>query len=171
MKPSEALAALDEALALVQNVHAVYLAAEPEERRMLNQAIFSQLLVRTDLLEGEEAPIFSQIRSLGSASTPTSADRHKNQDPRLSGGLGYNMTKMVRMRGLEPPRTYIHTDLNRARLPIPPHPRGGEDEDIVRGAGCSRTSRGGQAGRPAARCAVARSASLDLLLRRHRLGD
>jgi hypothetical protein len=31
----------------------------------------------------------------------------------------------VRMRGLEPPRGCPHTDLNRARLPIPPHPRGG----------------------------------------------
>ena len=31
----------------------------------------------------------------------------------------------MRMRGLEPPRPYGHTDLNRARLPIPPHPRGG----------------------------------------------
>ena len=30
----------------------------------------------------------------------------------------------VRMRGLEPPRPEGHTDLNRARLPIPPHPRG-----------------------------------------------
>src|SRR5436190_7439534 len=29
----------------------------------------------------------------------------------------------VRMRGLEPPRPEGHTDLNRARLPIPPHPR------------------------------------------------
>ena len=29
----------------------------------------------------------------------------------------------MRMRGLEPPRPYGHTDLNRARLPIPPHPR------------------------------------------------
>src|SRR5580765_503879 len=28
----------------------------------------------------------------------------------------------VRMRGLEPPRPIGHTDLNRARLPIPPHP-------------------------------------------------
>ena len=28
------------------------------------------------------------------------------------------------MRGLEPPRAFAHTDLNRARLPIPPHPRG-----------------------------------------------
>ena len=31
---------------------------------------------------------------------------------------------LVRMRGLEPPRAFAHTDLNRARLPIPPHPRG-----------------------------------------------
>ena len=30
----------------------------------------------------------------------------------------------MRMRGLEPPRGLPHTDLNRARLPIPPHPRG-----------------------------------------------
>src|SRR5712692_1012684 len=29
----------------------------------------------------------------------------------------------MRMRGLEPPRGCPHTDLNRARLPIPPHPR------------------------------------------------
>ena len=29
----------------------------------------------------------------------------------------------MRMRGLEPPRPERHTDLNRARLPIPPHPR------------------------------------------------
>jgi hypothetical protein len=32
--------------------------------------------------------------------------------------------RLVRMRGLEPPRAFAHTDLNRARLPIPPHPRG-----------------------------------------------
>ena len=32
--------------------------------------------------------------------------------------------RQVRMRGLEPPRGCPHTDLNRARLPIPPHPRG-----------------------------------------------
>src|SRR5439155_26866020 len=33
----------------------------------------------------------------------------------------------MRMRGLEPPRGCPHTDLNRARLPIPPHPRGKRD--------------------------------------------
>src|SRR5215510_6918684 len=30
----------------------------------------------------------------------------------------------MRMRGIEPPRGRPHTDLNRARLPVPPHPRG-----------------------------------------------
>jgi hypothetical protein len=38
--------------------------------------------------------------------------------------------RTMRMRGLEPPRTCIHTDLNRARLPIPPHPRGGRAAKI-----------------------------------------
>ena len=37
----------------------------------------------------------------------------------------------MRMRGLEPPRGCPHTDLNRARLPIPPHPRAA---DIIAGA-------------------------------------
>ena len=35
----------------------------------------------------------------------------------------------MRMRGLEPPRGFPHTDLNRARLPIPPHPRGAANDD------------------------------------------
>ena len=46
-----------------------------------------------------------------------------------SGGLRtqsalYARDLAMRMRGLEPPRGCPHTDLNRARLPIPPHPRG-----------------------------------------------
>ena len=32
--------------------------------------------------------------------------------------------RSMRMRGIEPPRGCPHTDLNRARLPVPPHPRG-----------------------------------------------
>ena len=38
----------------------------------------------------------------------------------------------MRMKGLEPSRSFLHTDLNRARLPIPPHPRASA-EDIARG--------------------------------------
>ncbi len=37
----------------------------------------------------------------------------------------------MRMRGLEPPRPYGHGDLNAARLPIPPHPRVGQGDDIA----------------------------------------
>ena len=44
----------------------------------------------------------------------------------------------MRMRGLEPPRPYGHTDLNRARLPIPPHPLvGGHCSHAVDVALCS----------------------------------
>ena len=35
----------------------------------------------------------------------------------------------MRLRGLEPPRAQAHTDLNRARLPIPPQPR--DDERLA----------------------------------------
>ena len=37
-----------------------------------------------------------------------------------------SLKKRMRMRGLEPPRGFPHTALNRARLPIPPHPREAE---------------------------------------------
>src|SRR5439155_5887091 len=38
--------------------------------------------------------------------------------------MGRGPTTSMRMRGLEPPRARAHGDLNAARLPIPPHPRG-----------------------------------------------
>ena len=40
------------------------------------------------------------------------------------------MPLSMRMRGLEPPQSYLHTDLNRARLPIPPHPQAGKAATI-----------------------------------------
>ena len=44
----------------------------------------------------------------------------------------------MRMRGLEPPPSYLDTDLNRARLPIPPHPRAdGEDSATVSAKGAA----------------------------------
>jgi hypothetical protein len=50
----------------------------------------------------------------------------------LSACGGFSPKTMVRMRGLEPPPGFPDTDLNRARLPIPPHPRaGGGPEDIA----------------------------------------
>jgi hypothetical protein len=45
------------------------------------------------------------------------------------------MSPRVRMRGLEPPPDCSDTDLNRARLPIPPHPRGGRSKISYRPSG------------------------------------
>jgi site-specific DNA recombinase len=120
----EANAALDEALAIIQGCHATYMAADSELRRLMNQAIFTRLLVRTDELEGEAAPVFGHIRSLSGSSTPVRAKGPRNgQDPRLSGGLGSNVGQLVRARGLEPPRACAHRLLKPACLPIPPRPR------------------------------------------------
>ena len=60
------------------------------------------------------------LAALGSAVRRTPAHRR----PRREGGR--SPPSRMRMRGLEPPRPERHTDLNRARLPIPPHPRDGE---------------------------------------------
>jgi site-specific DNA recombinase len=46
---------------------------------------------------------------------------------------GFSPNNLVRMRGLEPPPGLPDTDLNRARLPIPPHPRAVRSEDIAPG--------------------------------------
>ncbi len=55
--------------------------------------------------------------------------RHQSTCPttdRVSAALCGFFLLGMRMRGLEPPRPERHTDLNRARLPIPPHPRAGD---------------------------------------------
>jgi hypothetical protein len=76
----------------------------------MNQAIFKQLLIRTDLLEGEEEPVFAQIRSLSGSNPAARTQRPRNgQDPRSSGGLGSNVGQLVRPSGLEPPRTVKST--------------------------------------------------------------
>lgn len=99
----EAETALDEALAIIQGCHATYLAADPELRRLMNQAIFTQLLVRADLLEGEEAPLLGHIRRLRGSKAPACTTGPRNgQDPLSSGGLGSNIDQMVRRAGLEP---------------------------------------------------------------------
>jgi hypothetical protein len=56
-------------------------------------------------------------------------DPFRKVTPLNSARLGADRAPMapdlaMRMRGLEPPRGFPHTDLNRARLPIPPHPPG-----------------------------------------------
>ena len=56
--------------------------------------------------------------------TPATAAEMKHWVSQVEAAGSEAITGYMRMRGLEPPRPYGHTDLNRARLPIPPHPRG-----------------------------------------------
>lgn len=66
----------------------------------MNQAIFVQIFVRIDALEGEQEPIFAQIHDLSRSIPATRTTRpHKGQDPRLYGGLGFNDVQMVQSRG------------------------------------------------------------------------
>src|SRR3954454_6427642 len=50
--------------------------------------------------------------------------KRRNEGVRFPWPKNHKRQMLMRMRGLEPPRGFPHTDLNRARLPIPPHPRG-----------------------------------------------
>jgi hypothetical protein len=54
----------------------------------------------------------------------------------------------MRMRGLEPPPGFPDTDLNRARLPIPPHPRVGERAKISHRRGVGGMAGGSPRRRP-----------------------
>ena len=102
---NEAEAALDEALAIMQGCHTTYLVANPELRRLINQAIFRRLLVGINAIEGEEQPVVGHIHALrGSRTVARARKAQDGQDPRLSGGLGSNVGQLVRARGLEPPR-------------------------------------------------------------------
>lgn len=89
--------------ALVRGCHETYMAADTEQRRLMNQAIFVQIFVRIDALEGEQEPVFAQIHNLNGSNPSTHTRRPNNgQGPHLSGGLGSNVGQMVRRAGLEP---------------------------------------------------------------------
>jgi site-specific DNA recombinase len=106
----DATEALDEALSIIQSCHTTYMAADPEQRRLMNQAIFSRLLISIELIEGEETPVYQAIRSLtGSIPVARTKGLRNGQDPRLSGGLGSNVGQLVHPSGLEPPRTVKST--------------------------------------------------------------
>jgi hypothetical protein len=92
----EAETALDETLAIMQGCHAIYLAADPELRRLMNQAIFTRLLIGISAIEGEEQPVAEHIHALRGSKTVARARRPRNgQDPRLLGGLGSNVGQLV----------------------------------------------------------------------------
>ncbi len=171
--------ALDDALTIVGRCHETYLEASPMLRRLLNQAIFERLLIHSDSVECEQQPVFGHITRLGrGCQAPAKARRRPQnaQDPLSFGGLGSNVDTMVRMRGLEPPPGCPDTDLNRARLPIPPHPRAEAKISQTRRAGGTWAGAAAWAGvvrdRPCATSpAPALLASGRPISRRYRPGD
>ncbi len=54
----DAVGALDEALVIINNCHAYYLAATPHLRRLMNQALFERLLLHTDTLDSQPQPLY-----------------------------------------------------------------------------------------------------------------
>jgi hypothetical protein len=155
----EMLKTLDTALSLTDRVQAAYILAKPTTRRVFNQAIYDCIWIdRETISKTQLASPFAEIQALDqelSREAETGAHRvsyaatgqleawtlqapgrrvNRGAKQRTSTALlsrgGSNVEAMVRMRGLEPPPGFPDTDLNRARLPIPPHPRAGGDAKI-----------------------------------------
>ncbi len=94
--------ALDDALTIAGHCHETYIAGSPMLRRLMNQTMFERLLIRSDLIQCDQQPVFGHIGRLGrGCQTPAkAASRPQNaQDPRSFGGLGSNVDQMVRLVG------------------------------------------------------------------------
>ena len=100
----DVLEVLTDALTIIGRCHQTYLQASPMLRRLMNQALFHRILIRSEHTEGDQQPVFRDITRLGrGCQTPANACGRRNaQDPRLYGGLGSNIDTLVRETGLEP---------------------------------------------------------------------
>jgi site-specific DNA recombinase len=139
----DAVATLDLALQIIESdIHDLYRRGDETIRRLLNQALFKALYIEDEqVVEQELTEPFLKLRALHTALTAAPSSNHRAQLRSLCPGnakgadpyrgrtpfrVGSISEHLVRMRGLEPPRSRLHTDLNRARLPIPPHPLAGD---------------------------------------------
>jgi site-specific DNA recombinase len=128
---------------LCDDLDQLYRCGDDSIRRLINQAIFKALYVCDETITNAElAEPFAALRTLhddicalpSSAGSQTERCQGRQRCPAKAEGpdpyrgrapfrVGSNSKHLVRMRGLEPPPDCSDTDLNRARLPIPPHPR------------------------------------------------
>jgi site-specific DNA recombinase len=99
---------LEEALKLLKKSHIAYTRADPNVRRLLNQALFDALLIRDeDVAEAKPAPWVAEIHRLAGSSLDCQESRERrggkerNPDPDFR-GQGFNKAKMVPRAGLEP---------------------------------------------------------------------
>jgi len=135
---------LDVALKLLEDMQTAYVQAEPNERRLLNQAFFERIEVVDEKVvgfrfadpfglllgqpkENESADDFfgrwSESWNIASEELVSTSDADtgsveaKTSDP-VVGAAGYNVESLVRAEGLEPPRAEKLAAL--PRLPKPP---------------------------------------------------
>ncbi len=117
---AEVMQALEEALALLADPKIAYAQATPHTRRLLNQTLFTALLILDDeVAESEQTPWVDALHRLAQTATrPPSGSQNRPELPRprprkgrgpLLGGRDLNDVEMVRPSGLEPPRTVKST--------------------------------------------------------------
>ena len=119
---SDTLAHLDVALELTDRIQAAYSLATPNIRRLFNQAFFRRIWIKHETVSDTElAPPFDDLITITYFhGVVRQSQRQKTADRRAAGARpdpdndetstasngrgGSNVPKMVRMRGLEPPR-------------------------------------------------------------------
>ena len=134
---------LSAALTLLDNCGRAYKLAGDYERRCFNQAVFNRIFVSDDGItlesdynepfdilldphilalksEYEKKKSNEQPEAAAHLAMPNSLDSIKTKTTSIffTGGLSKN--HLMRLRGLEPPCPYEHSDLNAACLPVPP---------------------------------------------------
>lgn len=104
----DVFAALDELLRLIgPDCHAMYLASDPQARRLLNLAIFERLIVTPDDIDAEPHPLVTDLHRLAEGPRVPKAPQHprrgqKRRSPRSLGAHGSHLATMVPRAGLEP---------------------------------------------------------------------
>jgi hypothetical protein len=122
----------------------------PRDRKYSPACVFADLRLPAGCAALRASPVVADPPSPGGGTDPGGAsfgDKLDMQQITIPWAQGTRKTRhlqgllAMRMRGLEPPPGCPDTDLNRARLPIPPHPRAG-CEDIADGGASRVCARG-----------------------------
>jgi hypothetical protein len=89
-------------LALLEDADARYRQAEPQVRRLINQALFDALLLSED--DSTEAKPHAWVTEIHRVARMQSGSRarRRNDHHRLSAAVGFNKAPMVPRAGLEP---------------------------------------------------------------------
>ena len=86
---ADVMEALDEALALLADPQVAYAQATPHTQRLLNQALFTALLVRDEEISGsEQTPWVAAMRRLAQTASQPARGRQNGQEPRQRGRNG-----------------------------------------------------------------------------------